>query len=81
MRILVVLFFALLTIPIAVAQQNQSQDTTPENAKQATSRKDKGKKEPTPASATTPDKSTENGKPAEPSKADSSEAPDKDKDK
>src|ERR1039458_8263242 len=70
MRIPMVLFFAVLTIPFAVAQQNQSQDTTAEGAKQATSRKDKGKKEPTPASAATPDKSAESGKPAEPPKAD-----------
>jgi carboxypeptidase C (cathepsin A) len=77
MRILAVLFFAVLTIPFAVAQQNQSQDATPESAKQAASKKDKGKKESTPASAATPDKSAESGKPAEPPKAESSEATDK----
>src|SRR5260370_21414521 len=68
MRILVVLLFAVLTIPSTVAQQNQ--DTTPEGAKQAASKKDKGKKEPTPAIPATPDKSAESGKPPEPSKAD-----------
>src|SRR4029077_12649833 len=81
MRILIVLLFAMLTIPFAVAQQNQSQDTTSESAKQVTSRRDKSKKERTPASTVTPDKSTETGKPAEPPKAESSEASDKDKDK
>ncbi|MBZ5663559.1 MAG: peptidase S10 [Acidobacteriia bacterium] len=75
MRILMVLFLALLTIPFAGAQQNQ--DTTAENAKQAAPRKDKGKKEPTPSTATTPDKSAESSKPAEPSKGDASEAADK----
>jgi carboxypeptidase C (cathepsin A) len=75
MRILIVLFCAVLTIPFAVAQQDQSQDTRPESAKQAASKKDKGKKES--ASAATPDKSAESGKPAEASKADSSEATDK----
>lgn len=75
MRILMVFFLALLTIPFAGAQQNQ--DTTAENAKQAAPRKDKGKKEPTPATATTPDKSAESSKPAEPSKGDASEAADK----
>src|SRR5260370_27695711 len=75
MRILVVLLFAVLTLPSAVTQQNQ--DTTPESAKQAASKKDKGKKEPTPGSPTTPDKSTESGKPAEPSKTDASEGADK----
>src|ERR1700674_5249600 len=81
MRILIVLLFAMLTIHFAVAQQNQSQDTTPESAKPVTSRKDKNKKQPTPAPPITPDKSAESGKPAEPPKAESSEATDKDKDK
>src|SRR5260370_15451820 len=75
MRILVVLLFAVLTIPSTVAQQTQ--DRTPEAAKQAASKKDKGKKEPTPAIPATPDKSAESGKPAEPSKADASEGTDK----
>src|ERR1700694_4938453 len=81
MRILVVVLFAVMTISSAVAQQNQSQNTTPESAKQVTSRKDKDKKQPTPASTVTPDKATETGKPAEPPKAESSEAADKDRDK
>ncbi len=74
MRMLVVLFFAVLTIPMAVAQQDQSQDTTSESAKQAASKKDK---KPASANAATPDKSAESGKPAEPPKADSGEATDK----
>src|SRR6195256_3021066 len=81
MRIPIVLLFAMLSIPFTVAQQNQSQSTTPESSKPVPSRKDKSKKEPTPASIVTPDKSTETGKPAEPSKAESNEATDKDKDK
>src|SRR6202023_890575 len=81
MRILIVFLFAMLTIPFTVAQQNQSQNTTPESAKPVTSRKDRGKKEPTPASTVPPDKSAESGKPAEAPKAESSEAADKDKDK
>src|SRR5208282_5540435 len=77
MRILAVLFFAVLTIPCAVAQQNQSQDTMPESATQAAPKRDKGKKEPTPASAAASDKSNaESGKPTEPPKGDSSEASD-----
>jgi carboxypeptidase C (cathepsin A) len=75
MRILAVLFFAVLTIPFVVAQQSQSQDTTPESAKQTTSKKDK--KQSTPASSTTPDKSEESAKPAEPPKPDANEATDK----
>ena len=67
MRILIVLFCAVLMIPFAVAQQDQSQDTTSENAKQAASKKDK--KQPTSASSATPDKSAESGKPAEPSES------------
>jgi carboxypeptidase C (cathepsin A) len=75
MRILTVLFCAVLTIPFAVAQQDQSQDTTSESAKQSTSKKDK--KQSTPGSAATPDKSAESGKPAEPPKMESAEATDK----
>ncbi|MGA2965746.1 MAG: peptidase S10 [Terriglobales bacterium] len=75
MRILVVLVFALLTIPFGVAQQNQAQDTTPENAKQAAPKKDK--KQAAQASSATPDKSAESGKPAEPPKASANEATDK----
>jgi len=73
MRILTVLLFAVLAIPFTVAQQNQ--DTTPESAKQAASKKDK--KQTTPASAATPDKTAESGKPAESAKTDASEAADK----
>jgi len=73
MRILAVLLFAVLTIPFTVAQQNQ--DTTPESAKQAASKKDK--KQTTPASAATPDKTAESGKTAESAKTDASEAADK----
>ncbi|MGD0508769.1 MAG: peptidase S10 [Terriglobales bacterium] len=75
MRILIVFFFAVLMIPFAVAQQDQSQDTTPESAKQAASRKDK--KQTAPANTATPDKTAESGKAAEALKADSSEATDK----
>ncbi len=75
MRLLAVLLFAILTIPYAAAQQNESQDTTSENAKQAASKKDK--KQTAPANAATPDKSAESGKPAEPPKADAGEATDK----
>src|SRR5437879_5317220 len=81
MRILVVVLFAAMTISSAVAQQNQSQNTTPESAKPVTSRKDKSKKEPTPASTVPPDKSTERGKPEEPPKNEYSAANDKDKNK
>ncbi|MGA2720363.1 MAG: peptidase S10 [Candidatus Acidiferrales bacterium] len=83
MRILTVIFFLGLMIPMAVAQQSQSPDT-PENAqpsanqpaanKPAVNKKDK--KQTTTAS-TTPDKSAENAKPSEPSKADANEATDK----
>jgi carboxypeptidase C (cathepsin A) len=73
MRILTVLLFAVLAIPFTVAQQNQ--DTTPESAKQAASKKDK--KQTTPASAATPDKTAESGKTAESAKTDASEAADK----
>jgi carboxypeptidase C (cathepsin A) len=75
MRILIVLFLAILAIPFAVAQQSQSQDTTPDTAKQAASKKDK--KQTTPTSSTTPDKSEETAKPAAPPKADANEATDK----
>ena len=75
MRILMVLFCAVLTIPFAVAQQDQSQDTTSETAKLAASKKDK--KQATPANAATPDKSAESGKPAEPPKVEQAEATDK----
>ncbi len=73
MRILIVLFFAALTIPFTVAQQNESPDTTAESAKQAASKKDKKQS----TTAASPDKAPESGKPAEPAKADASEATDK----
>jgi carboxypeptidase C (cathepsin A) len=75
MRILTVFFIAILTIPFTAAQQEQSTDTTPENAKQAASKKDK--KQATPASNAAPDKSAESAKPAEAPKSDSGEASDK----
>jgi carboxypeptidase C (cathepsin A) len=78
MRILAVLLFGVMTIPFAMAQQNQSQNTTPESTKQSTSKKDKAKKESTSASAATPDKSADSGKPTEPPKTQSNEATDKD---
>ncbi len=72
MKILTVLLFAVLTIQLAVAQQESSD--TPDSAKQAAAHKnqDKAKKEPAPANA---EKSSESGKPAEPAK--SEEATDK----
>ena len=63
MKILWILLFAGLTIPLAMGQQNQSQDTTAENAKQAASKKDK--KQPTAPIAATPDKAAESAKRAE----------------
>lgn len=75
MKVLTFLFFALLTIPFAMAQQEQAQDTTDATAKQAASKKDK--KQSAPANATVPDKSAESGKPAESAKADTGEATDK----
>jgi carboxypeptidase C (cathepsin A) len=75
MRILAVLFFAVLTIPFVVAQQNQSQDTPPENAKPAATKKDKKQ----PATTATPDRSAESAKPAEPPRPDAGEVTDKDK--
>ncbi len=76
MRILILLI-AVLTISFAVAQQNQTQDTPPESAKQAAAKKDK--KQTAPPKPATPDTSAENSKPAEPPKAESSEGTDKDK--
>jgi carboxypeptidase C (cathepsin A) len=73
MRILTVLLFAVLAIPFTVAQQDQG--TTPESTKPSASKKDK--KQAMPASAATPDKTAESGKPAEPAKTDASEAADK----
>ncbi|MFY9842545.1 MAG: peptidase S10 [Terriglobales bacterium] len=78
MRILMVFFFAVLTVPFMVAQQNESQETTTESAKQAANTKSKAKKEPAPATAAAPEKTAESGKPADSPKADA-EATDKDK--
>ena len=74
MGILIVLFLAVFTSPLAAAQQNQSQDATQESAKQSASKKDK--KQTTPASTATPDKSEESTKPAE-TKTEANEATDK----
>ena len=66
-----------------VAQQNQSsQDKTTENPKQSVSKEKKPKKEqPTPAPAAPETKPSESAsKPVEPTKPDSAEATDKDKD-
>lgn len=76
MRILAVLFFAVLTIPFAVARQEQSQPTTSENPKQSAAAK-KDKKQSTPATAMTSEKSAESGKPGEAAKPESNEATDK----
>jgi carboxypeptidase C (cathepsin A) len=74
MRILAVLFFVVLTIPFAVAQQEQSQATTSENTKQAAAKAPK--KQATPAPAATPEKPAESGRP-ESAKPESNEATDK----
>jgi carboxypeptidase C (cathepsin A) len=87
MRFFAIVFFAVLLVPFAApAQQNQSQEPSSESANQSapttasktTPKKQKIKKESTPTSAATPEKSTEPGKPSEP---ESAEATDKDKDK
>jgi carboxypeptidase C (cathepsin A) len=77
-RIPIVLFFAMLTMPFAVAQ-NQSQDKTPDSPMQTASRKDK--KPTTPANSITPEKLAESGRPAEPPTPDANAPTDKDKDK
>jgi carboxypeptidase C (cathepsin A) len=75
MKVLTVLLLAILTIPLAAAQPQQSADATPDSPKPtAAHNKDKSKKEP---AAANPDKSAESAKPAEPSK--SEEVTDKDK--
>jgi carboxypeptidase C (cathepsin A) len=75
MKVLAVLFFALLTIPFAVAQQEQSQP--PDNSKQAAAKTTK--KQAAQAPAATPEKPAESGRPAESAKPESNEATDKDK--
>jgi carboxypeptidase C (cathepsin A) len=74
MRFLAVLFFVGLTIPFAVAQQEQSQPTTSENTKQAAAKSPK--KQATPAPAATPEKPAESGR-LESAKPESNEATDK----
>ncbi len=74
MKVLLVLLFALYMMPLAIAQQDQSNET-PDSAKQSDTQKDKNKKP-----AATPDKASEStkresGKPAEGAK--SEEATDK----
>jgi carboxypeptidase C (cathepsin A) len=75
MRTLAILFAALLAIPLAPAQQDQPQDTSPAAAKQTSSKKNK--KEPAQANPAAPDKTAESAKPAEPPKVDATEATDK----
>ena len=77
MKMLAALLCAMLTIPFTVAQQTQ--DTPTESSKPTAAKKEKSKKEP---ASSTPDKPVaETNKPTEPSKPDSTEATDKDKDK
>jgi carboxypeptidase C (cathepsin A) len=79
MKLLAILFFALLlTAPVA-AQQNQTPDTPAENPKQAAAKKEKSKKEPAPGSVATPEKTAEPGKPTETPKPESTEGTDKEK--
>jgi carboxypeptidase C (cathepsin A) len=73
MRILAVLFFAVLIIPFAVAQQEQSQSTPSETPKQAAAKT--AKKPATPAMI--PEKPAESGRPTEPAKPEGNEATDK----
>ncbi len=75
MRILVVLLLAL-TISFAVAQQEQSQETTPDNAKPASTKKEKNRKE-SPSSSTSDKPAVETNKPSEPPKSPSLDASDK----
>ena len=77
MRFLIALFFALLIIPMAAAQQNESQATTPESTKSEATKKDKKHATPTVAA---PEKAAESGKPDAP-KAEANEPADKDRDK
>src|SRR6266403_5306092 len=84
MRIVFALMISVFMAAAGVAQQNQSSpDKATENPKQSAAKEKKPKKEqPTPAPTmpeTKPSEST--NKPVEPTKPDSSEATDKDKDK
>ena len=83
MRIIFALMISVFMAAAAVAQQEQSsQDKATENPKQAASKEKKPKKEqPTPAPAMPETKPSESAsKPGEPTKPDSAEATDKDKD-
>jgi carboxypeptidase C (cathepsin A) len=74
MKALAVLLLALLMMPLAPAQQDQS-NQTPDNAKQAAAFKDKNKKPAAAPERTSESAKAESGKPAEPAK--SEEATDK----
>ncbi len=78
MKLFAALFFVVLTLPMAMAQQNQSPDTTSESAKPAASKpaNAKDKKQTTPPS-TASEKSEESAKPSEPPKAEANEATEK----
>jgi carboxypeptidase C (cathepsin A) len=76
MKILSLILFVALMVPMAVAQQN-APDSTPDNAKASAQKKDKAKKEPMPGTPVVPDKSVENSKSGESQKSDSGEATDK----
>src|ERR1700704_1939338 len=79
MRIPAVLFFAVLMTSLAVAQQNQSQDS-PAHSKPASAKKEKNRKEP--GTTPNPDKPfVETNKPVEPPKPPSAEGADKEKEK
>jgi carboxypeptidase C (cathepsin A) len=74
MKVLAVLLFALWMMPLATAQQDQSNET-PDNAKQSASQKDKNKKPVTASDKASETAKPESGKPAEGAK--SEEATDK----
>src|SRR5712692_1855755 len=83
MRIVLSLMVSVFMAASSLAQQEQSsQDKATENPKQAASKEKKPKKEqPTPAPAMPETKASESAnKPGEPTKPDSAEATDKDKD-
>jgi carboxypeptidase C (cathepsin A) len=77
MRPVIVLCFVLSFISLTTAQQNESQDKSPESTQPAAARKDK--KQPATPPAVTPEKTAESTKPAEPAKAEAAETADKDK--
>lgn len=74
MRILAVLFLAVLTMPFAAAQQEQSQPTPTENSKPPAAKTTKKQAQQAPPA--TPEKPAESGRP-EPGKPESNEATDK----